>query len=362
VSSPNVLLTTDVVGGVWDFSLTLAAELRGDWQVTLLALGEPTESQRSAAAAAGAELRVEAVKLEWMQDSADDVAWTRHIVGRIAAEGFDLIHANQFAAACAETDVPVLLTLHSDVLSWQRWTLGTSAISGDWVGYAGLVREALARASHVVAVSRFLAHEVKDLYHSAADIEVIHNGWCASAGDTVKKQSMTLLAGRLWDTAKNIALAVEAAGCWSPGDVRVAGERHHPETGTTVNLPPPLKALGVLPRQELEDLLDRTSIYLSPAHYDPFGLLPLQAAQHGCALLLSDIPSYRELWVGAACFFKSNDANDLRRKWRLLLEHPDVWHSFARAARARALSSYSVERMALGYRDLYSRARMKLAA
>jgi glycosyltransferase involved in cell wall biosynthesis len=118
----------------------------------------------------------------------------------------------------------------------------------------------------------------------------------------------------------------------------------------------------VLSHEKLEDLLDRTSIYLSPARYDPFGLLPLQAAQHGCALLLSDIPSYRELWDGAACFFSSNDATDLRRTWQHLLEHADKRDTLASAARTRAAARYSAERMAARYRDVYARARMKLAA
>jgi glycogen synthase len=362
LSSPRVLLTTDVVGGVWDFSLTLAGALRDGWQVTLLALGEPSLAQCREAAIAGAELRVEPVRLEWMQDSAADVNFTRQRVARIAAQGFDLIHASQFAAACADTDVPVVLTLHSDVLSWRRWTLGTSVVSNEWLAYVRLVREALARASGVVAVSRFLADEVRDLYRSEVAIDVIHNGWRANAHDDRTRQPITLLGGRVWDAAKNIALAADAASGWSPGDVCVAGEPRHPESGASVNLASSLRQLGMLQREELEDLLDRTSIYLSPARYDPFGLLPLQAAQHGCALLLSDIPSYRELWDGAACFFRSNDATDLRRKWRLLLEHPDIRDTFARAASSRAAARYSVERMAAQYGDVYARARMKLAA
>jgi glycosyltransferase involved in cell wall biosynthesis len=362
VISPRVLLTTDVVGGVWDFSVTLAAELQADWQVTLLALGEPSPTQCRDAAAAGAQLRVEPVKLEWMQDSGADVAYTRQRIGHIAAEGFDVIHANQFAAACADTHIPIVLTLHSDVLSWRRGTLGTSVISDEWAGYTGLLREALMRANYVVAVSRFLADEVRDLYNCDVDIDVIHNGWSCGVGADVERQPITLMAGRVWDAAKNIPLVAEAASGWSPGHVRVAGEHQHPETGATADVPPPLQPLGVLPRQELEALMDQTSIYLSPARYDPFGLLPLQAAQHGCALLLSDIPSYRELWDGAACFFKSDSAGDLRRKWRLLLEHADLRHILAGAAHARAVSSYSAERMAADYRDAYARVRLRLAA
>jgi glycosyltransferase involved in cell wall biosynthesis len=94
-------------------------------------------------------------------------------------------------------------------------------------------------------------------------------------------------------------------------------------------------------------------VYLSPARYDPFGLLPLQAALNGCALLLSDIPSYRELWDGAAEFFHSNDAGDLRRHWSRLIDAPDLALELASRSRQRAIERYSAARMADAYLDVY---------
>lgn len=124
---PHVLLTTDVVGGIWDFCLVLARELhaRRSARVTLLALGEPTAAQLDQALGAGTQLVVERVKLEWMRDCQDDVLRTREVIGRVVRDlRPDVLHANQFAAACADVAIPVVLTLHSDVLSWRRWTLG----------------------------------------------------------------------------------------------------------------------------------------------------------------------------------------------------------------------------------------------
>jgi len=287
-----------------------------------------------------------------MQDSDNDVRRTRESVARVAASGFDLIHANQFAAACADVDVPVVLTLHSDVLSWRRWTLGTSGVPAEWQAYVRLVREALERATCVVAVSSFLADQVHDLYGCIRDIRVIHNGWSATS-TSGSKQPITLVAGRMWDAAKNLALAARAAQGWSPGDVLVAGELRHPEAGSSAEVPPPLRPLGHLRRRALERVLDQASVYLSPARYDPFGLLPLQAAQHGCALLLADIPSYRELWNDAATFFRSDDAADLQRAWRALLADPARRVELGEAARARAAACFSATRMAADYREVY---------
>ena len=50
------------------------------------------------------------------------------------------------------------------------------------------------------------------------------------------------------------------------------------------------------------------SIYALPARYEPFGLSVLEAALSGCALVLGDIPSLREIWDGAALFVDPDDA------------------------------------------------------
>jgi glycogen(starch) synthase len=356
VSGPHVLLTTDVVGGVWDFCLTLASTLtRCDTaRVTLLALGEPSLAQRAEAAAAGVDLRSAALKLEWMQDSAADVAATRRLVASVARDvQADVIHANQLAAACAEVEVPVVLTLHSDVLSWRRWTLGDHLVPAQWQPYVDLARQALGRADAVVAVSRFLADEVAARYGVARPIQVIHNGWPASPTAISAPRGGTLLAGRVWDAAKNIALAAQAAHGWHPGQVHLAGEDVHPDGGRAA-IPAPFTALGFLPRARLDAELQRAAIYLSPARYDPFGLLPLQAALHGCALLLSDIPSYRELWADAALFCAPNDSQDLRRQWQRLLTDDNLRADLQARASQRATTCYTAERMTAAYSALYA--------
>jgi glycosyltransferase involved in cell wall biosynthesis len=377
----RVLLTTDVVGGVWDFSTTLARELvRRGTQVILLALGEPSADQRRQASQAGAELVAEPLRLEWMQDSQADVVETQRVLDRLVQQFKpDVVHANQFAAARGAA--PVVLTLHSDVLSWRKWTLAPqppearptearrweeasggaqnasagewsepAQVPAEWQLYADLVRRALARADAVVGVSRFLAQEVQRLYGTSREIEVVPNGWPAAAEPPATRSKQTLIAGRVWDAAKNVRLALDAR---PPGArVLLAGEQRHPETGGLADVPHGVQQLGFLPRERLDDLLAQTRIYLSAARYDPFGLLPLQAALSGCALLLSDIPSYREVWGEAAVFFQPDQ---LRERWQGLLEDDAACARLARQARQRALERYSPERMAERYLEVYAR-------
>jgi glycogen synthase len=366
VNGKRILITTDVVGGVWDFCITLAANIlvSSDARVTLLAFGEPSAAMRQAVEHIGAELTCAPLKLEWMQDADADVARTRRLVADLVAElRPDVVHANQFAAACLEGDTPVVLTVHSDVVSWRKWTLGETAPAAGLQNYKALVQQAARRADSVVAVSAFLASEVRVLYGLDRAVGVIHNGWAAPPRTRpLDKTRMTLMAGRVWDAAKNFALAAEAAHGWDPGEVLLAGEQRHPESHALAAVPPPLKAVGFLAQAQLELLLDRAEIYLSPARYDPFGLLPLQAALRGCALLLSDVPSYRELWDGAACFFTSDDATDLRRQWQGLLVDAHLRADLQQRAAERARSRFSLERMVAAYAQLYGQLRARVAA
>jgi glycosyltransferase involved in cell wall biosynthesis len=123
-----------------------------------------------------------------------------------------------------------------------------------------------------------------------------------------------------------------------------------------------LRPLGFLPRAELDSWLHRSAIYLSPARYDPFGLLPLQAALAGCALLLSDIPSYHEVWGDAAVYVSPDDALALRQRWADLLEDDAACADLARRAQQRALERYTASGMAERYVALYADVRAGVPA
>jgi glycosyltransferase involved in cell wall biosynthesis len=169
-----------------------------------------------------------------------------------------------------------------------------------------------------------------------------------------------VIAGRVWDQAKNIQLALQAV---PPGaEVLIAGEQRDPDSGKTVDMAAPVQALGFVPRQELDGLLRQARIYVSPARYDPFGLLPLQAALAGCALLLSDIPSYREVWDDAAVFFPPDDSLDLRQRWAALLEDDATCADLAKRAQQRARARYSAAAMADHYLALYAHLATQVAA
>ena len=108
-----------------------------------------------------------------------------------------------------------------------------------------------------------------------------------------------LTAGRLWDEGKGVAWLDRAVpGLGMP--VQAAGPVQGPSGGMAAF--PNLTLLGTLDTASMAQASADASVYASMAIYEPFGLAVLEAAQAGCALVLRDIPSARELWDGAAVF------------------------------------------------------------
>ena len=90
-----------------------------------------------------------------------------------------------------------------------------------------------------------------------------------------------------------------------------------------------------------------------PARYEPFGLSILEAALSGCALVLGDIPSLRELWGDAALFVPPNDSAALRSALSGLIDDPDHRQAMASRARTRALK-FDTASFAAAYLNTYS--------
>jgi glycosyltransferase involved in cell wall biosynthesis len=111
-------------------------------------------------------------------------------------------------------------------------------------------------------------------------------------------------------------------------------------------------ALGRLARHDVRALLARAAVFVSPARYEPFGLGILEAARSGCALVLGDVPSLREVWGEAAVFAAPDDDEAVAAALRLVAGDAELRLELAERARRRA-ARYTVEAMAAGYERVY---------
>ncbi len=148
-----------------------------------------------------------------------------------------------------------------------------------------------------------------------------------------------LAAGRFWDEAKDAA-TLDRAAAMLDAPLLAAGGLRGPD-GAVVRLAS-ARALGPLDEPALAAAFADARVFVSTARYEPFGLAVLEAAQAGLALVLSDIPPFRELWDGAACFVPPGDAVGFAGALAEVLDAPAA---LAGAASRRA-ASYTAAAMA----------------
>lgn len=348
----KILMTTDTVGGVWNYALELARELSHcNHSVLLASMGPlPTPIQRAEAAAIrNLHLYSRPYKLEWMHEPWADVLDAGQWLLELAYEAKpELIHLNNYVHATLPWSVPVLVVGHSCVLSWWCAVKGEMA-PPEWNMYRCRVQAGLKSADMVVAPSRAMLSTLEEFYGRLPNSAVVYNGRRAQYYRSAAKQNSIFSIGRLWDDAKNIA-ALDCVAAQLPWPVYVAGSTLHPDGGE--RLFAQIHSLGVLDQKQIATYLSRAAIYALPARYEPFGLTILEAALSGCALVLSDIPTLRELWSNVALFVPADDNKALHHALTRLIEDPVLCRRLGAAARRRA-QFFSSTHMADQYLALY---------
>jgi len=353
----RILMTADAVGGVWVYATELARSLcKGGNEVMLAVIGpRPRPDQlRPLRGVRGLHLKMTDLLLEWMDPGGADIERAGETLGSIAA-GFrpDVVHLNSFREGNLDWSAPVLIVAHSCVQTW--WSAcRTGALGGvRWSVYCDRVAAGLSVADVWAAPSAAFRDLVAATYRPRTQGRVIRNGVTVPARSTrpAVKQPYILGAGRLWDEAKNLA-DVAAIASELPWPVHVAGETRGPDGGDAKAADGLVKSLGALSRPALLDEMRRASIFVSPALYEPFGLTVLEAAASGCALVLADLPSFRELWDDAALFVDPRDRNALRTALQSLCRDEDLRSRLEAKARTRA-RRYSRRAMAGAYLRLY---------
>lgn len=348
----HILMTADTVGGVWTYALELAEALRPfGVKVALATMGAPLSTDQWLAVRQidNVEVYESRYRLEWMDAPWRDVqaagAWLLNLEARIRP---DLIHLNNYAHGALDWQAPVLMAGHSCVLSW------FAAVEGEvpqrsWRRYRRAVARGLRQADRVVAPTYAMLDALQTHYGSFGHGIVVYNGRRAHAFQPREKEPFLLAAGRLWDQAKNVK-ALQRVAPRLPWPICMAGANRDPD-GERVRMEN-VETLGRIAPAVLAEWMGRASIFALPARYEPFGLTALEAGLAGCALVLGDIPSLREVWGDAAIFVSPDDHATLAAVLRKLIDDA-VWRRrMARRARARALA-YTPRRMARGYLDLY---------
>ena len=346
----RLLLVTDAVGGVWTYSLELARALRPLGIETVLAVMGPSPSAKQCEDAAGFKPIDTGLPLEWLDTNPAEIRRAGRALAALAeCEGVDLVQTCS-AALLADVDfgVPCVAVQHSCVASWWAAVKGTP-LPYSFVWRRELVECGLNRAAAVVAPSIAFAAETARIYD--VNVASVHNGRRNAFAVRTAQADFVLTASRLWDEGKNVA-TLDAAAARLRVPVEAAGALYGPN-GASIE-PRHMRALGEVSQARLGALYAARPIFASAALYEPFGLSVLEAANAGCALVLSDIPTHREIWSGAAIFVPARDDQAFACAIQDLIDDPDERQQLGQLARARA-QLYTPERMARGMADIYAR-------
>jgi glycosyltransferase involved in cell wall biosynthesis len=351
LASSRILMTADAVGGVWSYSIDLARALCSRGASVLLATfgPRPSKEQRCESQAIGRLRLVEGdFPLEWTAGASEDAiaAGGSWLLGVARAFAPDIVHLNGYCYAALPWQAPTIVAAHSDVYSWWDVTYG-SVPPTEWQPYHHRVSAGLAASDAIVVPSQAMLGALSRHYPvNQQKAEVIHN-FTGLQAVFAPKRNIVLGAGRLWDRSKNFSILNKVAErCAWP--IQLAGCMHELETSMFNRV----TLVGELGRQQMAEALGSAAILVHPSLYEPFGLSVLEAAQSGCALVLSDIASLRELWPAAALFADPHDPGDWIDKINSLIADKALRSEYAQRALARS-AHFSIEKAGSSYADLY---------
>jgi glycosyltransferase involved in cell wall biosynthesis len=349
----KILMTADTVGGVWTYTMDLCRALEDyNVEIHLVTMGALLNNDQSKQVQSlkNFHLYESNHKLEWMHDPWEDVKkatdWLESIYRKVNP---DLIHFNNFGQAGRGWDCPVVTVYHSCVQTWWLKVKGERAPM-EWEKYTRVLEKALLASDIIVAPSLGMLQMAEEVFGKFNNSQVISNGRdLPLVNNNEDKEPYILSAGRVWDEAKNIRLLSEIA-CNLSWPVYIAGNNESPEG--EIYQPENINFKGQLSQAEMEECMKKASVFVMPAKYEPFGLAVLEAAKAGCALALSDINTFREIWGDAAIYFNPANHEEAQQVIQNLIEDKNMRDEMAAKAVIRA-KDFTAHDMAAKYMELY---------
>jgi len=297
---------------------------------------------------------------------------------RLNAEGWlpDVVHAHDWlvahpAIALAEFfDVPMVSTIHAtEAGRHSGWVSGAISrqvhASESWLAL---------ESDSLIACSTSMADEITELFGPGlAEITVIPNGIDSTRWPFATRKPHTgpaelLYFGRL-EYEKGIHELIAALP-------RI--RRTHPGTTLTiagdgtqqdwlVELARKHKVLkcirfaGRAEHEQLLALLHRVDLAVLPSHYEPFGIVALEAAAAGTPLVTSDVGGLGEAVIDGrtGLSFPPRDVAALADAVRAVLDDPDAAQHRAVAARERLTSDFDWHTVAVRTAGVYLAAKRR---
>ncbi len=240
--------------------------------------------------------------------------------------GLDLIHSPDFIPPL-HNSIPSVITVHD--LAFMMYPQFVTAASAR---YYGQVEEAVRRANRIIAVSQSTKNDIIELLGTPDNkIDVIYEAADSSFHPIAKNQAREMLSGSdlhipeqfilfvgTIEPRKNLTTLIHAynilrekyehdlplllAGApgWLANDVYSLVE--------DLGMSKCVQFLGRVPGEQLPALYNLATVLAHPAHYEGFGLTPLEAMACGTPVVCSDAGSLPEVTGDAASLVPPEDA------------------------------------------------------
>ena len=353
-SAPRrILMTVEPSDQPWDYCLELCRGLAEAGVEVVLAVSGPRPDQRQLTAALClgnvevvlAPFRRGGIEASGLDDPGD---W---LLDLEVARRCELVHLHGYEHATLPFRGPKVVVGAACGLTWWRAVRGGDAPPA-WDSYRRMVQAAMAAADCVVAPSASLLSMLEENYGPLPAPVVIPPGRSPADFAPGDKEPVVLAVGALSDESRNTALLARVAD-QLPWPVKIAGAPGGEVESDGLHAHGAI-LLGRVGQARLASLYAGAAIYASMARFDPLALHVHAAALAECALVLSDIPTARELWGGAAVFVPPDDDEALRTALCTLMNQPELAALLALRAHQRAVL-HSATRMVKRYLAVYRR-------
>lgn len=343
----KILISTDNLGESYTFSVDLATYLQNYGIDVVLAITGFSLTPQQKKDLQDFEYYFEEFKQEWMVNPWNDIReagkWLMRIKKTVRP---DILHLNSFALGGLQWNLPLIITMHSCILSRSQAVYNKSAVTEN-AKYRRMSQRGLRNADVVTSSTRAMLSYADKMYGPLKKSMVIPKGRSSYLYQTDVKEKYIFSTGQLWDDAKNLKLILKAAPeIGYP--VYIAGDNNNLQIN---NLPKNVFFTGKLPFPQLVDWLANAFIFLLPAKYEPFGYPFLEAAFSKCALVGGDIPTLREIWQDTMLYVSGK--KQLIKTVNGLMQDKELMYLYGQKAYEHAMENYRVEKMARHYFDLY---------
>lgn len=350
----KILMTACANGGIWTYTSNLVQELaKHGCEIHLAIMGQKLTSEQQFLLSEVENLSVyeSLYSFEWSdradanQDSKEQ--WLLNLEHKIRP---DFIHLNSITQGAIPFSAPVITVCHSNKIALQ--CDGKELPTERTNAFRERVALSFQRSDLIVGTTKCTLDKLEALYGPIPNTALIYNGVnCLMYNYHQEKEELILSVASDTDELKayknleNTAPKID----W---EIRVVNDATEPKEIASEFAY--LKCEFQSSHNQIKKELSKASVFVQPAQANPFELPSIEAAFCGCAILVNDTASSRELWEDCAVYFDPEDPQDLQDKLKKLQDNFYWRDEMARRARNRAFH-FTVETSAQNYLNIYNK-------